>query len=409
MQKNNQVLAGIDVGSSFVRVVIGFSSDEGGFSIAGVGSAPCQGVRKGVVVHAEEVTEAINTAVEEAERQAGVNIARATVIINGAQIGSQSSRGVVAISGGGRSISEEDRVRVEEAATVIQMPANREIIQVFAKNYYVDGDEATKDPIGMQGVRLEVEAHILSASTPSLKGLDLALERSGIRTNSHVVAGLAAAEAVLDRRQKECGTAVVDIGAATTNIAILEDGEIEHIAVIPVGGQNITNDLAIGLKTDLDIAEKVKKSFAGLGSLPSYECKVEHNGEKIVFDGPTIQMIIEARLEEVMELIDKEFAKVKKSKKLPGGVVFVGGTASLKGLCDYAKEKLELPAVVGTIKGLSGLLDSTKGPSMATPVGVMMLDSFFSAGAHGQNAEVSWFSNVNPFSKSKSLRKKHGH
>lgn len=408
MQKNTQVFAGIDVGSSFVRVVIGFANEEGGFSIAGVGIAPCQGVRKGVVVHPEEVAEAINAAVEEAERQAGVNVSRATVLINGAQVGSQSSRGVVAISGAGRAITDEDRARVEEAATVIQMPANREIIQVFAKNYYIDGDEATKDPIGMQGVRLEVEAHILTASTPSLKGLDFALERSGIRINSHVVAGLAAAEAVLERRQKECGTAIVDIGAATTNIAILEDGEIEHIAVIPVGGQNITNDLAIGLKTDLDIAEKVKKSFAGLGSLPSYECKIEHNGEKIVFDGPTVQMIIEARLEEMMEHIDKEFAKVKKSKKLPGGVVFVGGTASLKGLCDYAKEKLELPAIIGTIKGLSGLLDSTKDPSMATPVGVMMLDSFFSSGHHAQDTSRGWLSQVNPFARSKKLHKKRG-
>lgn len=408
MQKNTQVFAGIDVGSSFVRVVIGFSNEEGGFSIAGVGEAPCQGVRKGVVVHSEEVAEAINAAAQEAERQAGVNVARATVLINGAQVGSQSSRGVVAISGAGRSITDEDRARVEEAATVIQMPANREIIQVFAKNYYIDGDEATKDPIGMQGVRLEVEAHILTASTSSLKGLDFALERSGIRINSHVVAGLAAAEAVLDRRQKECGTAIVDIGAATTNIAILEDGEIEHIAVIPVGGQNITNDLAIGLKTDLDIAEKVKKSFTGLGSLPSYECKIEHGGQKIVFDGPTIQMIIEARLEEMMELIDKEFAKVKKSKKLPGGVVFVGGTASLKGLCDYAKEKLELPAITGTIKGLSGLLDSTKDPSMATPVGIMMLDSFFSSGHHTQDAGGGWLSQVNPFGKTKRLHKKRG-
>ena len=406
MQKNTPVFAGIDVGSSFVRVVIGFSGEEGGFSIAGVGKAPCQGVRKGIVVHPEEVSDAINAAVEEAERQAGVNVSRATVLINGAQVGSQSSRGVVAISGAGRSITEDDRLRVEEAATVIQMPANREIVQVFAKNYYIDGDEATKDPVGMQGVRLEVEAHILSASTPSLKGLDFALERSGVRINSHVVAGLAAAEAVLDRRQKECGTAIVDMGAATINIAILEDGEIEHIAVIPVGGQNITNDLAIGLKTDLDIAEKVKRSFPGLGSLPSYECKVEHNGEKIVFDGPTVQMIVEARLEEMMEQIDREFAKVKKSKKLPGGVVFVGGTASLKGLCDFAKEKLELPATIGVVKGLSGLLDGVKDPSMATPVGVMMLDSFFAAGGHHQEIGDNWLNQINPFSRFKSLRKK---
>lgn len=409
MQKNTPVYAGIDIGSTAVRVVIGFSTDEGRFSIAGVGVASCQGVRKGIVVHPEEVSDAINAAVEDAERQAGVNIHRATVLINGAQVGSQSSRGIVAVSGSGRAITEDDRLRVEEAATVIQMPANREIIQVFAKNYRIDGDAPIKDPVGMQGVRLEVEAHIISASTPSLRSLGLALERSGVRPNSHVVAGLAAAEAVLDRRQKESGTAIVDIGASTTNIAILEEGEIEHIAVIPVGSQNITNDLAIGLKTDLDIAEKVKKTFVGLDEVPRHECTVEYKGEKIVFDGPKVQMIIEARLEEMLEQIDKEFAKVKRSKKLPGGVVFVGGGSSLRGLAEFAKEKLSLPVMVGHVHGVTGLLESVKDTSMTTPVGVMMLDSFFSSHGHGHDGgDGNWLSQLNPLEKLKGLRKKQG-
>lgn len=410
MQKNVPVYTGIDIGTSFVRCVIAYASGEadGSFSIAGVGIAPCQGVRKGVVVHPEEVAEAINAAIEDAERQAGVNVTRATVLVGGAHIGSQTSRGVVAISGAGRTITDDDRLRVEEAATVIQMPANREIIQVFAKNYRIDGEETIKDPVGMQGVRLEVDAQIITASTPALRSIDLALERSGIRPNAHVVAGLAAAEAALDRRQKESGTAIVDIGAGTTSLAILEEGEIEHIAVIPVGGQNITNDLAIGLKTSLDVAEKVKLSFGGLGDITGTPCVVEHGGEKLTFDGPTVQMIVEARIEELLEQIDKEFAKVKKSKKLPGGVVFVGGTSQLKGLADFAKEKLSLPTTIGKVRGVTGLIDAVKGSRMATPVGVMMLDAFFATNSTQASESRNILSQFNPLEKLKRLRpKKH--
>lgn len=408
MQKNVPVYTGIDIGTSYVRCVIAYASSEsdGGFSIAGVGISPCQGVRKGVVVHPEEVSEAVNAAIEDAERQAGVNVTRATVLVGGAHIGSQTSRGVVAISGAGRTITEDDRLRVEEAATVIQMPPNREIIQVFAKNYRIDGEETIKDPVGMQGVRLEVDAHIISASTPALRSIDLALERSGIRPTAHVVAGLAAAEAVLDRKQKESGTAIVDIGAGTTSLAILEEGEIEHIAVIPVGGQNITNDLAIGLKTSLDVAEKVKLSFTGFQEFADAPCVIEHAGEKLTFDGSTVQLIIEARVEELLEQVDKEFAKVKKSKKLPGGVVFVGGSSQLKGLADFAKEKLSLPTSIGKVRGITGLVDAVKGGKMATPVGVMMLDAIFASNSIQQNESKGLLSQFNPLHKLKTLRKK---
>ncbi len=406
MHKNSPAFAGLDIGTTAVRCVIAFPAEDGGFSVAGSGSAPCQGVRKGVVTHPEEVAEAINAAVEEAERQAGVNISRATVLVGGSHIGSQTSRGVVAISGAGRTITEEDRLRVEEAATVIQLPANREIIQVFAKNYRIDGEETIKDPVGMQGVRLEVDAHIISASTPALRSLDLALERSGIRLNSHVVAGLAAAEAVLDRRQKESGTAVVDLGAGTISVAIIEEGEIEHVSAIPVGSQNITNDLAIGLKTSLEVAEKVKLSHAYLGDISNQNVTVEHGGQKHVFDMPTIQMIVEARVEEMLEQIDREFAKVKKSGKLPGGVVFVGGGAKLKGLADFAKEKLALPITIGKIKGVVGLVDGVKGVDMATPVGVMMLDAFFAQHGAGAEETKNWLGGINPLGKLKLFKKK---
>lgn len=392
MQKNLPVFTGIDIGTTEVRCVIGYHGVDGSsdYSIAGVGTSPCQGVRKGVIIHPDEVADALHNAIEEAERQAGVRVRTASVLLGGSHIGSQTSKGVVAIGGAGRVISEDDKIRVEIAATTLQMPANREMIQFFAKHYRIDGGEITKNPVGMEGVRLEVDEQIITASTPAIRSLNHAFSKSGIHINHLIVAGLAAAESVLDRRQKESGTAIIDIGASTTSIAILEEGEIEHIAVIPVGGQNITNDLAIGLRTTLDIAEKVKLAFSGLDDISLGECSVEHNGEKIIFDKSLVKMIIESRVEELFELVDKEFTKVKKSKKLPGGVVFVGGSAQLSGIAEFAKDKLALPAAIGKVKGVTGLLDKVKNVKMATPIGIMMLDAAFSGSQSQEENVKSW-------------------
>lgn len=378
MTKSNEYFVGIDIGTSKVRTVVGIVDQEAGsnqLSVVGVGTSPNHGMRKGTVVHAEEVANAITASLEEAERVSGIHIKNANVLVNGAHITSQSSKGVVAISGAGRQISDDDRVRVEEAATVIQMPANREIIQVFAKNYRIDGQDNIKDPVGMQGVRLEVDALIISASTPIVRNLEYALERAGIHATNRVVSGLAAAEAVLDRSQKESGTAIIDIGAGTTNIAILEEGEIEHVAVIPVGSQNITNDLAIGLKIDLDVAEKIKCKFAGLDESNKEEIDISGT----IYDREMVNIIVESRVDELLELVEKEFVRVKKSKKLPGGVVFVGGGANLPGLAEFAKNKLELPSKVGVVRGVSGLHDIVANPEHATAVGLMMLDALLGA------------------------------
>jgi cell division protein FtsA len=390
MQKSNEFFVGLDIGTSAVRCVVGtmdYDEQTPKISVVGAGSAPNHGMRKGTVVHAEEVANAIGAALEEAERLSGAHIRDATVLVNGAHVSSQSSKGVVAISGAGRHITDEDRARVEEAATVIQMPANREIIQVFAKNYRIDGQDNIKDPVGMQGVRLEVDAQIISASTPILHNLDYAIERAGVNAKNRVTAGLAAAEAVLDRSQKESGTAVVDIGAGTTNIVILEEGEIELVAVLPVGSQHITNDLAIGLKTDIEVAEKIKRKFARLDRV------IGQRQEPILiddeeFDPKLIRMIVESRVEEMLELVEKEFAKVKKAKKLPGGVVFVGGGSNLPGLAEFAKDKLDLPTKLGVVKGISGLADIVANPEYATATGLMLLDVLLSgAGSHSGKSE----------------------
>lgn len=367
---------GLDIGTSGVRCVVGMLDPNAGNkpSIIGHGSAPNLGMRKGVVVHVEDVAEAVVQAITEAERISGYHINRATVNVNGSHVSGINSKGVIAISTANREIQPDDRYRVEEAATVVQLPPNREIIQFFAKNYSVDGLANIKDPVGMQGVRLEVDAHIVTASTPNLRNLDSALEKAELVPTHHTVSSLAATEAVMSRQQKEAGTVLLDIGAGTTNLIVVEDGEVQHVAVLPIGGQHVTNDLAIGLKTDLDIAEKIKLDHATLAKAAKSIASVSIDKQTHTFPMDIVQLIVEARIEELLEYVDKELHKIRRSGKLPGGVVIVGGTAKLPGLADYAKEKLELPARIGKIQDVGGLVDTVEDARFTTVVGLMLLD-----------------------------------
>ncbi len=377
---------GLDIGTSAVRCVIGMFDAENPaeLSVVGHGTTKNVGMRKGVVVHLDDVTEAITHAVTEAERISGVRVSSATVNINGTHVSGINSKGVVAISAANREISVDDRYRAEEAATIMQLPPNREIIQVFAKNYRVDGQDNIKDPVGMSGVRLEVDTHIVTASSPTLKNVTAVLEKAHITANHLTVSSLAAAEAVLNRQQKESGTVLLDIGAGTTNLVVVEDGEIQHVAVLPIGGINITNDLAIGLKTDLDIAEAVKIKHATLET-PKYDTvKVNVEGKDHSFTKSDIHMIAEARVDELFDFVEKELKKIGKSKKLPGGVVLVGGTAKLPGLADFAKEKLQLAARVGVLQPLRGLADVVADPAYATAIGLMQLDMLLLPSGHNE-------------------------
>lgn len=369
---------GLDIGTSHVRCVIGVRDQNGddpnAISIIGHGVSLNQGMRRGVVMHVDDSVDAIVNAITEAERISGVRVEHATVNVNGTHVMGMNSRGTIAISSPNREITTEDRDRAEEAAAIVKLPANREILQVFAKNYRLDGQDNLKDPVGMHGVRLEVDCHIITASTPNVRNLDLALEKAQVTARHHTVSALAAAEAVLDRKQKEAGTAVIDIGAGTTNLSVIEDGEIQHIAVIPMGGTHITNDLAIGLKTDLEVAEQVKLKHARLGDTTDKTFRIIVDGVGYTFEQLETNMIIEARVEELLEYIDKELQRIHRSRKLPGGVVIVGGSAALPGLAEFAKEQLQLPVRIGKIKGLAGLVDTVDDSAFATATGLMLLD-----------------------------------
>ncbi|HVV25787.1 MAG TPA: cell division protein FtsA [Candidatus Saccharimonadales bacterium] len=377
MQNQNEHFIGLDIGTSAVRCVVGMMDPHGGNtpSIIGHGVAPNQGMRRGAVVHVDDVADAIVKAVTEAERISGMPIKHATVNVNGSHVTGINSEGVIAISTANREITPEDRMRVEEAATIVSLPANREIVQFFAKNYSLDGQRNIKDPVGMHGVRLEVDAHIITAASPNMRNLDQALEKAEISPTHHTVSGLAAAEAVMTRQQREAGTVLLDIGAGTTNLIVFEDGEVQHVAVLPIGGQHLTNDLAIGLKTDIDIAEKVKLEHASLKEgvkKSTATVKVGHKTHN--FDFEEISMVTEARIEELLEYVNKELQRIKRAGKLPGGVVLTGGTAKLPGLDEFARDKLQLPARLGKLHNVGGLADTVEDQSFTTVVGLMLLD-----------------------------------
>ncbi len=378
--KNQKYYVGLDIGTSAIKCIVGTDNPDNPQhpTIIAHSVVPNDGIRKGVVVHIDDVADAIVAAISEVERIAGFEITKATVNINGAHVNGINSHGIIAISSANKEITSDDCLRVEEAATIMQLPQNKEIVQVFAKNYILDGLSDIKDPVGMTGVRLEVDTHIVTASSPSLKNLYTVLDKAGIDLNHLTVSSLASAEVVLSRQQKESGTILLDIGSSTTNIVVIEDGEIQHIAVLPIGGTNITNDLAIGLKTDIDIAEEVKVKHVNLGkdsSANEWEVEFKYQGENYSFSLPDIKMIVEARLDELFDYVNKELQKINKVRKLPGGVVIVGGTANLPGIEILAKEKLELVSRVGVVNKLYGGIKEVEDPKFSAAIGLMAYDS----------------------------------
>lgn len=379
MQEVSRYAIGLDVGTTKVRCVVGhIDGPQATPTIIGVGECANSGMRKGTVVNLVNTASAIDKALEEAERMSGHEIHEATVSINGSHIVGMSSRGVIAVGAGGHEITEDDLARVEDAATVVQLPANREILEVTPRSYQLDGQDNIKDPLGMTGVRLEVDAHVITALGPHLKNLLKAFEMTETKTNGTIVAGLAAARAVVSDQQTENGVVLVDIGGSTTNIAVYEEGDLQHVAVLSVGSVNITNDLAIGLKTDLDIAEKVKLehayALANQRKDATDTVKVKIGKDIHEFTTSDIDMIVDARLEEIFELVNKELKSIGRAAKLPGGVVLSGGGAQLRGIADYAKEALQLSARIGQAEEFSGVGDKVNNPAWNTALGLMLID-----------------------------------
>ncbi|HEX8389875.1 MAG TPA: cell division protein FtsA, partial [Candidatus Saccharimonadales bacterium] len=299
MQESARYAVGLDIGTSYVRAVVAHvAQPDSPPTIVGVAAEPNTGMRKGSVVNLVGAAQAIDKALEAAERMSGHQVGAATISVNGSHVQGITSRGVIAVN---HEITEDDLARVEDAATVVQLPANREIIEVTPRSYHLDQQENIKDPVGMTGVRLEVDAHVITALAPNLKNLQKACEMTETAVSRRVLSGLAASRAVLSEQQMENGVVLVDVGGSTTGIVVFEEGDLQHVSVLPVGSINITNDLAIGLKTDLDVAEKVKLDHAVAvptahkNSSKKAVVKVDKTSHE--FDIEEIDEIVDARLE----------------------------------------------------------------------------------------------------------------
>ena len=377
MQENSRHAVGIDIGTTTVRCVVAHIDGATGVpTIVGVGSAQNNGMRKGTVVTLAGPAKAIDDALGEAERMSGYQVDSATISINGAHILSTHADGMIAVGAADHEITGEDIARIEEVATLGKVPANREILQIVPHAYKLDGQDNIKNPIGMTGTRLELDANVVSVLVPHLVNLQKASEMAKVNPNSIVVAGIAAAKSVLTEQQLENGVVLIDIGGSTTNVAIYEEGDLQYVGIIPVGGVNITNDLAIGLKTDPEIAEMIKVQHASaINRHESSGVSIKHDDEIHDFDIADIDEIVEARLEELFELVNKELKRAGREGRLPSGAVLTGGTAQLKGIADYAKTALGLAARVGIATGFGGVADGIDKPQFATAIGLMLMDS----------------------------------
>lgn len=377
----SRILASLDVGSSRIRTVVGTVDEKSGvLNIIGVGIALSTGLRKGSVIDVEETINSIAASIEDAERMAGEPINHVFLGISGNHIESMNSKGVIAVSNSNNEITEDDVDRVLEAAQAVNIPSNRRILRIIPKTFVVDEQRGIKYPVGMTGVRLEVEAHIITGLIPNIKNIEKCVLQAGVDIDDIIPSCLAAPEAVLSKRQKELGVVVVDIGSGSTSVTVFEEGVALHTAVIPLGAENVTNDIAIGLRTSIDTSEKIKIEYGS--------CIPEDVNEREVIDLSLMSKIdtqkvskkamveiIQARYQEIFLLIKEELAKIHRDGMLPAGVVLTGAGAKIPGIIDLARETLNLPAQIGFPQNFDGIVDKIDDPAYATAIGLLLWGS----------------------------------
>lgn len=388
--KKEQIINSLDIGTSFIRLITAKLGEDKKLQIIGVGQTASNGLRKGVVIDIEETVKAINVAKDITERATGIPIENAYVNLSGNHISANPSKGTVAVSRANGEVSKEDVERAINAAQAISLPLNREIIQVIPRIFSIDGQNNIKYPIGMNGVRLEVDVLILEASTPILKNLTKCVNQAGINILKFIPSPLAASQSILNKRQKELGAVLIDLGAGTTSLAVFEEGNILHLSVLPIGGAYITNDLAIGLKTSIDVAERVKLEHARKDQIDLSKISSEEEG---IVSKERIDNIIEARLSEIFIMVNKELKKIDRQKLLPAGVVLVGGGAKMANIIEIAKEYLALPVKIGCISDLKSVADEVLDPRFATAVGLILYGL-----EHEESDNKTCFGNTHNFS-----------
>lgn len=391
----DKVIVGVDVGSSKITTLIATTQDDSTVNIIGVSSFPSVGLRKGQVVDIDEASATITQSLEAAERMAGYSAGSAFVSVDGTHIESQNSKGVVAVSNPNGEITTEDTMRVIEAARAISLPSSREILHVIPRYFIVDSQSGIKDPVGMNGVRMEVETHIVTGATTALRNIAKCVSLIGVDVEGMVFSGLASSYSVLNDTERELGVILVDFGGGTTDICIFVDGAPAYCSVLPIGARNVTNDLAIGLRISLESAEKIKLA---LSKPPTIAVESSDNGEpqerkepdqldlsslsiqedlrnvskKTLTDG-----IIKPRVREIMNMVKLEIQKSNLAGLTPSGVVLTGGGSLTSGLADIARHELGMPVRIGMPTGATGLVDEIASPAYAASLGLVIYGASF--------------------------------
>lgn len=374
MSKKTDLIVGLDIGTTKICCIIGEKTPEGGIDIIGLGQHPSRGLRKGVVVNIDSTVESIKSAVEEAEMMAGREIESVFVGIAGGHINSLNSHGIIAVKG--KEIVEKDVERVIEAAKAIAIPLDREVIHVLPQEYVVDNQDGIKDPLGMAGVRLEAKVHIVTAAVTSAQNIVKCVNKAGLGVQDIVLEQLASSESVLSADEKELGVSMIDIGGGTSDMAIFYQGAIKHTSVLTIAGSQMTNDIAIGLRTPNNEAEKIKHAY-GCAFSPlvradeTIEVSSVGGREPKAVSRQILSEIIEARSKEMFDMLDMELTNSGYRDIITSGIVLTGGASAMEGIADLAESVFQCPVRIGTPIGLGGLIDVVNNPMYATSTGLV--------------------------------------
>ena len=384
------IITGLDIGTSAIKVLIAQKKPkEPELEVLSFIKEPAVGIRRGVVINPEEASEVLGSILEQIKTETERSIDSAYVNVGGSHLFLTPSHGLISVSRADQRISEEDISRVLQAAQTFSLPSNKEIFDVFPKEFIVDGEKGIKEPLGLQGVRLEVEVLALGGFAPYLKNLTQAILNSELQNFDMVPSPIASARACLNNRQKELGVALLDIGAGTSGLVVFEEGDLIHLAILPIGSNNITNDIAIGLKCDIEIAERIKIEYGSCFLSPSQSSRKKREkvdiGEEtpLVFSHKQLAEIVEARASEIFREVNKELKKISREKLLPAGIVLTGGGSKLAKTVDLAKKELKLPCKIGKPQGF---LDLEKDPSLSTVCGLILSG----ADLEGEGREIAF-------------------
>ena len=382
---DRRLLVGLDIGTSKVVAIVGELGDGGGIEVVGIGSAPSRGLKKGVVVNIESTVQSIQRAVEEAELMAGCQIHAVYVGIAGSHVRSLNSHGIVAIRD--KEVTQGDLDRVLDAARAVAIPADQRILHVLPQEYIIDSQEGIRSPVGMSGVRMEAKVHLVTGAVSAAQNIIKCVRRCGLEVDDIILEQLASSHSVLTDDEKELGVCLVDIGGGTTDIAVFTDGAIRHTAVIPIAGDQVTNDIAVALRTPTQHAEEIKIRYAcALSQLASAEESIEVPS---VGDRPprrlarqTLAEVVEPRYEELMSLVQEELRRSGFEDLVAAGVVLTGGSSRMEGAVDLAEEVFHMPVRLGLPQHVSGLTDVIRNPIYATGVGLLLFGARERRGQH---------------------------